>query len=195
MSESKQIISYSKVYDDLYKIGYHADPQYSHSYALIEYLCKECDFATVLDVGASIGAAVAHLTNRGKLAWGVETSLVAVNKADKLGRPVLWGEAQRLPFADKSIDCVLSTDVFEHLTEEDALKAIEEAHRVAKKYIAMKLGLQPERAGWGKKVGVNDLHLTVKPLDWWKTHFLNFGGKVIFEGGDTFVLSLTSPNR
>jgi 2-polyprenyl-3-methyl-5-hydroxy-6-metoxy-1,4-benzoquinol methylase len=181
---------YQTVYDSLYKIGYHSRPEYSHAYGVIEYMIAELDFVTVIDLGASIGAAVNHLNMRGKEALGLETSLVAVNRASDLGRPVMWGEATRIPFADNSIDVVMSTDVMEHLKPEDVEQCISECHRVAKSFICMKISSEDEQAGWGKKVGVENLHLTVQPISWWIEQFLKPGGEVIYHEGDTFCLKL-----
>lgn len=190
MKEPSRMESYSKVYDDLYKKGYHANPNYSHSYGLIELLCRNVMFDSVLDVGASVGAAVAEINRRGKVAVGVEASLVAVDKAKRLGRPVLWGEATKLPLPTNDVDVVMSTDVFEHLKPEDVDQAIAECHRVASKYIAMKIATKPEAGGWGKKVGVDDLHLTVRPIEWWKEKFLRLGDEIIYESNDIFVINL-----
>jgi len=189
-NEQSQTSFYQKVYDDLYSIGYHENPAYSHSYGLIEYMTKELRFKTVLDVGASIGAAVSTLRKYGKEAMGLEASLVAVNKADILNRPVMWGESTKLPFADKHVDVVMSTDMLEHLKPEDVDKTVEEFHRVARDYIAIKVSSEPERAGWGKRVGVDDLHLTQKPVYWWRNKFTEAGGTIIMALNDTFVIEL-----
>ena len=179
---------YSTVYNKLYAIGYHADPNYSHSYGLIEYLLRECEFDTVLDVGASTGAAVHNLSFSGKSAMGLEVSFDAATRALYHGRPVLWGCATRIPLVNNYCDVVMSTDMLEHLRKEDVGQAIAEMCRVAKKYVALKICSLPEAAGWGKRVGVEDLHLTKKPIEWWIDEFLVHGGKVKYHQGDTFVI-------
>lgn len=180
---------YPIVYNKLYQIGYHADLNYSHSYGLIEYLCKHCEFKTILDIGASTGAAVEKLNARGKSALGLETSFFAVTRANQFKRPVLWGESTRIPFPNNHVDIVMSTDMMEHLRPEDVEQSISEACRVASKYVAMKISSMDEAAGWGKKVGVDNLHLTVQPIEWWQEKFLSHGGKLQFSSGDTFVIN------
>ena len=106
---------YSTVYNKLYAIGYHADPNYSHSYGLIEYVLKNCDFDTALDVGASTGAAVHKLQFSGKSALGLEVSFEAATRAFHYGRPVLWGCVTKIPFVNNYCDLVMSTDMMEHL--------------------------------------------------------------------------------
>ncbi|MEB3330804.1 MAG: class I SAM-dependent methyltransferase [Candidatus Sericytochromatia bacterium] len=187
---------YSTVYNKLYAIGYHADIHYSHSYGLIEYLLQNCEFDTILDVGASTGAAVEKLQYSGKSALGLEVSFEAATRAFHFKRPVLWGCVTKIPFVNNYCDVVMSTDMMEHLREQDVAQAVSEICRVAKKYIAMKICPMPEAAGWGRKVGVENLHLTVKPLWWWKEQFtdrlksLKKDFEFIFNNTDTFVIQL-----
>ena len=182
---------YSTVYNKLYAIGYHADPHYSHSYGLIEYLVRNCDFETILDVGASTGAAVERLKFFDKSALGLEVSFEAATRANHYGRSVLWGCATHIPFINRYCDVVMSTDTMEHIRPQDVDKVISEICRVAKKYIAMKICSMDEAAGWGQKVGVPNLHLTVKPIEWWIDKFLSHGGDLKFHNKDTFVIDKT----
>lgn len=184
-----QTHTYQNIYDNLYSIGYHSDPGYSHSRPLIDYLVSHYEFKTIIDVGASTGAAIRYLTRQyDKIAMGVEVSLVAVNQAHRYNTPVFRGCATRLPFADKSTDVVLSTETLEHLKLPDVQPAIEEMKRVSSKYIAIQVGLQPEQAGWGKRVGVPDLHFTIKPIEWWKELFCYDGWKEIYSEGASFIV-------
>jgi ubiquinone/menaquinone biosynthesis C-methylase UbiE len=153
-------------------------------------MLEHLEFETIIDVGASTGAAVKRLINEGKNAMGIEPSLEAVNIADTYGRPILWGEANRIPFPNKHVDIVMSTDVFEHLEREDIDGAIAECFRVARKYIAMKIASFSESGGWGELVGVADLHLTQEPIEWWMERFLSHGGKTKYYFEDTFVLDI-----
>ena len=142
-------------------------------------------------MGASKGAGVEYIRSKGKEAMGLEVSLEAVNWASGCGRPVLWGSATAIPFPNNHIDLIYSTDMMEHLREEDTDLAVSEMHRVAKKYIAVKISSLPEAAGWGKKVGVEDLHLTQQPIEWWIKKFLEHGGKLDFHQGDMFIIDKT----
>lgn len=190
IEDVKRTDFYTTVYNKLYAIGYHSDPNYSHAYGLIEAMIEHCEFDSVLDVGASVGAAVEKLNSLGKSAIGLETSFIAMSRANQYGRPCLWGEATRIPFCNKHVDVVMSTDVMEHLRPEDVPEAVYECQRVAKKYIAMKVATQGEMAGWGKKVGVEDLHLTVEPIEKWKERFCRMGDEIIWEAGDSFIVKL-----
>lgn len=190
MSESIQNEFYERVYNNLYQIGYHADPNYSHSYPLIEWLLENVEFESIVDVGASTGAAVKELTDKGKAALGLEVSMEAVELAHKYGRSVIQGMAQKMPFPTNFCDVVMSTDVMEHLAPEHVADAISECHRVARLCIAMKIASFKEMGSWGDMVGVSDLHLTVKPIHWWIEQFLQFGGELIFHQGDVFIINL-----
>ena len=61
-------------------------------------------------------------------------------EAEKYNHPrlkFLKGSATKLPFKDKSFDVVVSVDTLEHLTRKEQLKMVQEAYRVAKKYILL----------------------------------------------------------
>jgi SAM-dependent methyltransferase len=68
-----------------------------------------------------------------ELGWevtAVEASPVAVGLARSRGLRVLRGDARSLPFADEQFDLVMSTDMWEHVEEDDQVAA--EAFRVCR---------------------------------------------------------------
>jgi ubiquinone/menaquinone biosynthesis C-methylase UbiE len=189
IEDVSRIDFYPHVYNKLYQIGYHADLNYSHAYGLIELMCRELEFDTILDIGSGVGAGVEKLMAMGKSAIGLETSFLAVTRSNQYKRPCLWGEVTRIPFPNDHVDIVMSTDMMEHLRPEDVEQAISEITRVAAKYTAHKICPMDEAAGWGKRVGVENLHLTVKPLDWWVEKFLLAKeGTLVHQAGDMFVI-------
>ena len=59
-------------------------------------------------------------------------------EAEKYNNPrlkFLKGSATKLPFKDKSFDIVISVDTLEHLARKEQIRMVQEAFRVAKKYI------------------------------------------------------------
>ncbi|HYE99233.1 MAG TPA: methyltransferase domain-containing protein [Planctomycetota bacterium] len=62
------------------------------------------------------------------------------------GLPRVRGDVRRLPFADRSVDWVISTHFFHHLTDEQAVAALREFDRVARRGIVVNDLLRNRRA-------------------------------------------------
>lgn len=87
----------------------------------------------VLDIGCGFGLYVDYLSSRGFQAFGVDfvEDFIKTAKKTKKGNFVK-GDANCLPFKDKTFDTVLLFDILEHGDDE---KILLEAKRVAKKII------------------------------------------------------------
>lgn len=118
---------------------------------------------SVLDVGCGIGNLVLRMRDEGMVAYGTDFA------------PDLrtyWGDtpymqvadAKSQPFPDKFFDLVISTDVMEHIPEEDIPAVAEEMKRVGNKVVAL--------VAVEKKLNARQLlfHVTNKPLEWWVEH-------------------------
>ncbi len=82
----------------------------------------------ILDVGCGTGANLEMLAHFGE-AEGVDVSTEALDFCQTRGlRNVRQGEAERLPYEDKSFDLVTGLDVVEHLDNDVA--GLQEMHRV-----------------------------------------------------------------
>jgi SAM-dependent methyltransferase len=97
-------------------------------FSLLDELFREGENTRILEAGCGTGANLKILERYGK-AVGVDISSEAVRYALSRGcRDVrLMGET-RLPFPDRSFDCVISLDVIEHI--EDDAGALNEYARV-----------------------------------------------------------------
>ena len=93
----------------------------------------------VLDVGSGRGEIVQHCVRLGAKAYGVDYASVAnrlaVQRLAVAGstdpqKTISQGDAQWLPFPDRSFDRVLMFDIVEHLFPWQLERALEEAHRV-----------------------------------------------------------------
>lgn len=116
------------------------------------------------------------------------------------GRPRCVGDCFRvgsaigLPWPDNSFDAVVSSDMLEHIAEEDVPAAVREFHRVSRKYVLLLIAPRTE----GNKVpanrlkalarkaisdgdtsshsqqlaAVDTLHLTVRNVSWWSRAFV-----------------------
>lgn len=150
-------MEYEKLYSELYQKGYHQNPLLSNAVSLIPEI-EKLSFNSILDVGCSRGFAVHYFRKQGKQAYGIDI----VPEAVQLSPYLTQANATHLPYPDNTFDVVMSTDTLEHLTEEDATKAINEIMRVSKQYICMKIATSKD----GEDYGI-PLHLTIKPINDW----------------------------
>jgi SAM-dependent methyltransferase len=90
--------------------------------------------ASYLDIGCAFGYYVRALSRLGWDAVGVDVSEYAIGRGKERGlSKILPASATHLPFPDGSFDLVTAIDVVEHLTPEDALRAVSETERVLRK--------------------------------------------------------------
>lgn len=184
-------MDYAKIYEYLYKVGYHAKEK-NHGKQYVKFICDNYKFNSILDVGCSNGIAVRDFRLYGKrLAMGIDASEIAVRYANEkyLARQCITGLANDIPFKDNFFDAVFSCDVLEHLTPDDALIAVKELCRVAKNYLFLVIDgeLERNREFIDKakiqfpKVfkEVNNLHLTLWPLEKWIQLFREEGFDLI----------------
>lgn len=100
---------------------------------------------TILDVGCGEGFTLELLHDKkiGEKLEGVDFLKTAI-EIGKKERPFLTlkeGTIYKLPYKDNSFDLVICSEVLEHL--EDPKKALEELHRVTKKYIVLSVPNEP----------------------------------------------------
>lgn len=183
-------MNYYKIYEKLYSIGYHSK-QKNHGKRYVWKLANNYEFKTILDVGCSNGVAVYHFKKLGKRAYGLDVSEIAIRYAnEKTGaRNCLMASATDIPYRDKFFDAVFSCDVLEHLTPDDAKRAIDEIVRVARAYVFIKVDGEPEKnrtwidegkVRWPKLFGgIDNLHLTTWPINKWQQEFEARGCRLV----------------
>ena len=88
--------------------------------------------ARVIDIGCGTGATLRWLAPNARESVGVDVSIegLAVARETAPGSRLAVASAAGLPFADKTMDIVVSTDVLQHLRTEDRQAALREMHRV-----------------------------------------------------------------
>jgi SAM-dependent methyltransferase len=74
-----------------------------------------------LDVGCGSGGNTAVLRDLGWQVTGLEYSPAAAELARARGLDIVQGDATRLPFPDGSFDLVISTDMWEHIEDHEAV--------------------------------------------------------------------------
>ncbi len=130
---------------------------------------------TLLDLGCGDGTTALFLRDMGYQCGGVDITLCAL-KAQEPGftEAPLWDT----PFADNEFDYTFSTDVLEHIPTEMVPATLKEIIRITrgKTYhcIAMFKGIHHGRT----------LHMTLKPIEWWRGEFAKLNTKGV---DSTFV--------
>lgn len=104
----------------------------------LEELTKDCQ--TLLDVGCGMESPIKHFKNRIN-AVGVDAFLPSIerSKAQNIHNEYFNIGVLELDkhFEDNSFDCVLASDLIEHLHKEDGFKLLELAENIAKKRVVI----------------------------------------------------------
>ena len=197
----------AELYETIYRLGYSSEGLMVHYNPILAELKRMAGrgevVRSVLDVGCSHGGGVKALWKMGMKASGVDVSKTAVNMAiERQGdNPQscvnkCWQQAPAtsLPFADMSVDAIMSTDVLEHLDPPDVDNAVTELARVARKWMVLKISNRPEynRMQTAKAPFANgtfakevrrrfdrdlppQLHASIHGADWWIAKFKAVG--------------------
>ena len=139
---------------DLYKrdIPFPGDSLAPHRY-LIKKIIKNTKSKTALDYGC--GKAGLYINDNIHLSWGIK----------KIGlydpAILMWNQ---LP--GDNFDCVISTDVLEHVPEEEINDTLEEIFTLSNKCTYLNIAMY---AALHILPNGENAHCTLKPKDWWRT--------------------------
>lgn len=129
---------------------------------------------SVLEVGCGAGYMAQYIKKTNDQYVGVEQSLSLVNKhLDILGNAVIAGEANNLPFKDKSVDHIVCIGVFQYFpSKQYMLETLAEFERVARKSIyigSIRLKSHTVKPNKHKYTGPTQ-HFTIGPEEFPKTY-------------------------
>ncbi len=123
-----------------------------------------------LDIGCGAGFALQKLMQPplNLDAFGIDISPAAIELASRRVDPerVQVASSTQLPFDDNRFDLITCFDVFEHLDEVDLPQMINEIRRVTRPGGLMMLSAALRAASATDQFGDN-VHRTVKPVQWW----------------------------
>lgn len=94
---------------------------YSSRRRMLRRLVSPVAPGRALDVGCGSGGNTAVLRDLGWRVTGLEYSEAAAELARARGLDIVRGDATRLPFTDGSFDLVMSTDMWEHIDDDEAV--------------------------------------------------------------------------
>jgi len=205
LSNTKLVkLDYFKVYELLYKLGYHSKLK-NHGQNYVDNIIGNHRFKTILEIGCSNGMAVQKFNKKRKIAYGIDCAHIAIRyAAEKACVPnCILASATDIPFKNNFVDAIFSCDVLEHLTEGDVRKALREITRVTKNLLFVVLDCEPERnREWIRKAkkgyarefeGIDNLHLTVWPAIKWREVIQSYGFRYVRKFKDLYVFEKTKP--
>jgi ubiquinone/menaquinone biosynthesis C-methylase UbiE len=136
--------------------------------------------ARVLEVGCGEGEIATRLHARWERVTGLDLpdSGLRAAWADVEGVRFLHGDAERLPFPDRSFDVVVAVEVLEHLRDPEA--GLRELARVSRKHLVLSVPREPIFRMGNLAAGrhVRDLGNTPGHLNHWSTaDFVRFTSK------------------
>lgn len=134
---------------------FHADK------ALIAYP----DAGDALDLGCGNGYAVRQMRERGLPWFGIEHSRTAFER--DLREPWFF-HGETTQFAAGQFDLAYSTEVLEHIPEDQAPAVVADLCRVTRRYMFLTISLRPSSDN-------NRYHCTLKPRAWWEALFTQNG--------------------
>ena len=176
---------YKEVYEDLYQAGYRNDDK-NNGAAFLKHILWNFSFKSFLDVGCSTGKGIQTVMDNNILSYGIDISETAIKLAKKRGRKCKVGSICDIPCVSNSFDMVFSSDVMEHLKEEDIDIALKELCRVSKKYVALVIALKKDKCiGMRKwffkcKLSNQRLHLSVLSEKQWMDRIKKLDVKIIY---------------
>lgn len=123
------------------------------------------DANRVLDFGCGSGYAVRKMRARRREWLGIELSESAYKQF--LHEPYFYvGTLEQFP--DNHCDMVYSTEVFEHIPEDEVDEVICQLSRIVKRCAFLTISLRPSSDN-------NSYHCTLKPRTWWEEKFASHG--------------------
>ena len=122
--------------------------------------------AKVLVVGAGSGYEIINYLNNGYDVKGIDLYVPDVQRVKEVTH---IGSADNMPFKDKEFDFVHCTEMMEHVPEEITDDILNEAKRVAKKFIFTIADRHDKPY---------ESHINIHPAWWWMKKFEDLGFKI-----------------
>ena len=132
---------------------------------LAERIMLDLQPATVLDAGCGRGFLVSALRNRGIDAWGIDSSKTAIGSIPSENQPYCRVGSILETIPQPHFDLIICIDVVEHLTGEDAVRALENLCRHTEDILFSCLPIDSDHS----------THVTTRPPEEWATIFNRFG--------------------
>lgn len=168
---------YAQLYDFCH--AEHEGYNYNEGLAIYQRMNGALRGERIIEFGAGNGQLSAHLEQQGNAVTAVEVSDVAFARIPIASK--IKGDCLTLPLLDgDAFDRFVSMDVLEHLTENDIRIVVREAARLARSLLVT---VSTRPSGLLGPNGEN-LHLTVRPVEWWLAQFAPYFDVTATRGND-----------
>jgi SAM-dependent methyltransferase len=123
-------------WDSMYEYRPHLENEPQLEVVRLDGLFRGSDIQRILDLGCGDGRHVVHFAQRGYTVYGLDIALWGVRRAqewlvrEKLKAELVCGSMVELPWPDKAVDAVVSTQVIYHSRLAGIRKILSEVHRV-----------------------------------------------------------------
>ncbi|KJD35934.1 hypothetical protein PW52_09450 [Tamlana sedimentorum] len=158
-------------YDKYWILNKKNKNSWSYGITIVDNLIDNYEFKTVLDAGCGSGDVVRYLLSKGYIAKGIELSESVLRDyaQDLLNKGIVsQGSLKKIPYEDNTFDVIFSSEVLEHIPEEDISDVVNELYRVSKNYVFLTISLRPSS-------NFNKYHITLKDRNWWENKFFLAG--------------------
>lgn len=174
-------VNYNKEYNQFWTER-EGEMSYANPKIVALNILDKCGSGRILDAGCGMGYLVKEFALLGMDAYGFDVSDNAVESVKKWYNKdkIKQGSMLSIPYPDNYFDIVVSTDVLEHIAEEDIDKALSELRRVTKKYLYLNIATRVDRDfKW---------HICIHDRQWWENKIISSGFMHSFNrfNADTF---------
>ena len=178
---------YASLYDFCH--AEHAGYNVNEGLALYRQLGCVIEGESILEFGAGNGDLSAYMEKQGNRVTALEVSRVAFERIPV--RDKINGDCITLAGLTRRFDRFVSVDVLEHLTENDIRVVLREAARLADSVL---VSVSTRLSGLLGPQGQN-LHLTVRSVEWWRDLFSEHFDVELINGLDVGQVMLAGDRR
>ncbi len=161
---------YQSMYDEYWSLPDRwGESSFQDAEPICEKILNSCGGAgRFIDVGCGMGVLVKTLIGKGVDAYGIDISARALEGINRYAPGIFaQGSVLNLPYLDNAFETVISTDMLEHLAENDALVALQELCRISSRFVFLVIATRQDRD--------HKWHLTVKDRAWWEQRCMEAG--------------------
>jgi demethylmenaquinone methyltransferase/2-methoxy-6-polyprenyl-1,4-benzoquinol methylase len=134
-------------YDDWYLgTGLFADrvrPRWHEEVETVRAVLRSLPVRFAIDVACGTGFLTQHLPGR-VIALDQSPAMLKLARERLAAGSAIQGDAFHLPFRDRAFDCLLASHFYGHLREEDRLRFLAEARRVAERTLIIDAALRDD---------------------------------------------------